>query len=175
MQYEEKQHLKLWWLYVLLGVETIIVSSILFLHHGLTFNALKAAYFLPVFAILLPYLIVYLVNQNAFTFCINEKEISYHYWPFAKRKTIAWEEIDQAYLRKYDALGEYGGWGFRYQLWFKWKDKAYIFNDGQTGLQLHLKNGTKILFSTQNLTDLDLFLIDLGRTHHLKAIATDVR
>lgn len=78
-----------------------------------------------------------------------------------------WTDIESAYLRKYDALGEYGGWGFRYRLWFKCKDKAFIFNNGTKGLQIVLKNGRKLLFSAAKIDELSIFLELLKQKHDL--------
>lgn len=176
MIFEEKQHIKLWWLYILLGIETIIACSIIFLDKGgMNWQDLKNAYFLPIFAIILPYAIVYVVTKNLMTLRIDQNGVSYSYWPFVKNKNISWTQINRVYIRKYDALGEYGGWGMRNRLWFKFKDKAYIFNDNNLGLQLELGNDRKVLFSTSKLEELNLFLINLKRTNNIGAIETDVR
>ena len=176
MEFEEKQQLKLWWLYILLSLETIVVGSIIFLDKGgITFQQLKESYFAPIWAILLPYFIVYLVTKNSLTLKIDQFGITYHYWPFTKLRTRSWADIDKIYLRKYDALGEYGGWGVKHRLWFKFNDKAYIFNDNNVGLQLELSNHKKLLFSTTKPEELNLFLINLKRTHSIGAIETDVR
>jgi len=176
MEFQEKQKLALWWLYILLGIETIIICAILFLDKGgMSFEKLKEIYFAPIFGILLPYIVVYFVTQNSLSLTVNDIGISYRYWPFTKLRTISWTQIKSIYLRKYDALGEYGGWGVKHRLWFKFRDKAYIFNDKNTGLQVELSNGKKILFSTNKSEELNLFLINLKRTYYIGAIETDVR
>lgn len=176
MEYIEKQQLKLWWLYVIVGLETIIVLAIIiFDKGGMSFQQLKAQYFLPIFAILLPYLIVYAITKNKLTLKIAENGVNYQYWPFARNKFISWTAIDQLYLRKYDALGEYGGWGIKHRLWFKFNDKAYILNDKTIGLQILLHNQKKILFSIENTDELSLFLINLKQKYHIGAIENDVR
>ncbi|MGF1925789.1 MAG: hypothetical protein ACQUHE_16560 [Bacteroidia bacterium] len=176
MEFEEKQVLKLWWLYILLGLETIVMGSILFLSkHSITLQEAKETYFAPIWALLLPYAIVYVVTKNVFTLKIEHLGVTYRYWPFTKSKTVSWNQIEHIYLRKYDALAEYGGWGMRYRLWFKFRDKAYIFNDGNVGLQIELNDGKKILFSTSKPDELNLFLINLKRNHNISAIETDVR
>lgn len=176
MEFTEKQQLKLWWLYILLGIETIVVCSIMFLSKDkMTWQEITAAHYFPIFAILLPYLIVYVVTKNSFSIKIDVTGINYRYWPFARNKFLAWQQIEKLYIRKFDALGEYGGWGYRYRLWFKFKDKAYIFNDANLGLQIELANNKKILFSTSKLEELTLFLINIKKTQHIGAIETDVR
>lgn len=176
MEFIEKQELKLWWLYILLGIETIIVCSVMFLgKQKITWQELSEANYLPLLAILLPYIIVYVVTKNSFTLKIDSSGLTYRYWPFAKAKSISWQQISALYFRKYDALGEYGGWGYRNRLCFKFNDKAYIFNDGNLGLQLELTNHKKILFSTSKSEELMLFLINIKSTQHIGAIETDVR
>lgn len=176
MEFTEKQHLKLWWLYILLGIETIIVCSVMFLgKQKISWQELRDAYYLPIVAILIPYIIIYIVTNNAFTIKINANGIHYRYWPFVRNRTLSWQQINAVYLRKFDALGEYGGWGYRHRLWFKFNDKAYIFNDGNLGLQIELANNKKILFSTSKLEELTLFLINIKRTQNIGAIETDVR
>ncbi|RZL42177.1 MAG: hypothetical protein EOO93_29110, partial [Pedobacter sp.] len=73
MEFEEKQQLNLWWLYILIGVDAIMVGSIvLFDKGGMNFQDLKQAYFAPIWAILLPFLIVYLIQKNVLTLKINQ-------------------------------------------------------------------------------------------------------
>ncbi len=176
MEFQEKQKLELWWLYILIGIETIVIGSIIFLDKGgMNFQQLKEMYFMPIWAMLIPYIVVYFVTNNALTVKINAFGLTYRYWPFTKQRTISWTQIDKMYLRKYDALGEYGGWGVKTRLWFKLKDKAYIFNDNNVGLQLELPDEKKILFSTKKPDELNLFLINLKRTNNIGAIETDVR
>ncbi|MES2418261.1 MAG: hypothetical protein V4541_08725 [Bacteroidota bacterium] len=176
MEFEEKQQLKLQWLYILLGLETIVICSILFLDKGgMSWQDLRENYFLPILAILFPYVVIYFVTKNSLTLRINPDIITYRYWPFSWQKSISWAQIDKIYLRKYDALGEYGGWGVKYRLWFKFNDKAYIFNDKNIGLQLELDNHKKILFSTGKQEELNLFLINLKQTQNIGAIETNVR
>lgn len=176
MEFKEVQQLKLWWLYVLIGLETIVIGSVLFLSkHALTLEQLRETYFAPIFAMLFPFVLIFLLQKFSFKYYINEQGIRFQYWPFTKLKHIYWNEMEKLYIRKYDALGEYGGWGIKSKLWFKKNDKAYIFNSEDRGLQLILKNGNKLLFSTNKPEELRLFLINLKRNLHLDAIENDVR
>lgn len=79
---------------------------------------------------------------------IDQRGIHYRFFPLIlKSKLISKEEILRFEIRKYRALLEYGGWGIRKGVWNKW-GKAYCV-EGNTGLQLYLKNGKKVLFGTQ--------------------------
>lgn len=176
MIFEEKQKLNLWWLYVLFGIQAITISSITFLGDNvMSFTELIQANYLPIIVIAFLFLLIYFINQNYLLLNINEDRISYKYWPFSKTKRIDWCSIERAYLRNYDALGEYGGWGFRYRLWFKWNDKAFIFSSDSAGLQIVLTTGKKLLFSTAKKEQLRHFLEMLRQKHQLLMIDTDVR
>ena len=78
--------------------------------------------------------------------------------------------MERVYLNKFDALGDYGGWGVRYRLWFKFNDKAYILNDKERGLQIEFKNGKRLLFSSNKLEELELFLINFKSRYNIQAI-----
>ncbi|WP_145855476.1 hypothetical protein [Pedobacter suwonensis] len=172
MEFEEQQHLKLWWLYLLVGVDAIIVLCIvLFDKGGMSFTDLKAVYFAPLWAVILPFAIIYLIQQNVLTLRINEEGIYYRYFPFkARLKHLKWDEIAKAHITKYDAFGDYGGYGVKIRLWFKFDDKAYILNDKDRGLQLEFKNGKKLLFSSNRIDEMELFLINLKTRYHIQAI-----
>ena len=57
---------------------------------------------------------------------IDEKGIHYKFFPFHwSLKVIKWNEINKAYVRTYDAISEYGGWGLKGgALWNTSKGKA---------------------------------------------------
>lgn len=80
---------------------------------------------------------------------IDEKGIHYKFFPFhLKFKTVFWNDIENAYIRTYNAISEYGGWGIRGgTLWYKAKGKA-INISGNIGIQLELKDGKKLLIGT---------------------------
>lgn len=81
---------------------------------------------------------------------IDEQGIHYKFFPFHRKyRIIPWYDIHSAYVRTYDAITEYGGWGLKGgALWNKSKGIA-INVSGNIGIQLELKNGKKILIGTQ--------------------------
>ena len=172
MELEEKQNLKLWWLYILLIVDAVIVLSIvLFDKGGMSYKDLKDSYFSPLWAVLLPFLVIFFVQKNVLTTKFTPEGISYRYFPFQiKPKLFQWKDIEKVYIDNYDALGDYGGWGVRYRLWFKFNDKAYILNDRNKGLRIEFKNGKKLLFSSNKLDVMELFLINLKTRYQIQAI-----
>ncbi|HEX5625625.1 MAG TPA: DUF6141 family protein, partial [Saprospiraceae bacterium] len=62
-----------------------------------------------------------------------------------------WADLRRCYIRQYNPILEYGGWGLRWGLFGK--GKAYNIA-GNMGLQLELANGKKILIGTQNPEEL---------------------
>ena len=65
---------------------------------------------------------------------------------------------DKAYIRKYDALTEYGGWGIKGGKFWK-KDKGTAVNvSGDIGIQLELKSGKKLLIGTQLKNESEMVL-----------------
>lgn len=77
---------------------------------------------------------------------IDESGISYQFLPFHfSPKKIAWTDIQNCYVRTYNPIMEYGGWGYRTSL-----GKGKAFNvKGTKGVQIELKTGKKILIGTQ--------------------------
>ena len=98
---------------------------------------------------------------------IDEKGIHYKFFPFhLKFKTVVWNDIENAYVRTYDAISEYGGWGIRGgALWYKAKGKA-INISGNIGIQLELKDGKKLLIGTNKKEQAQDVLSTYKTQHH---------
>lgn len=98
---------------------------------------------------------------------IDEKGIHYKFFPFhIKFKTVVWNDIENAYIRTYDAISEYGGWGIRGgALWYKAKGKA-INISGNIGIQLELKDGKKLLIGTNKKEQAQDVLSTYKTQHH---------
>lgn len=81
---------------------------------------------------------------------IDEKGIHYRFLPIHRNyKLIRWDEMENCEVRKYNALKEYGGWGFKSGF-----GKGTAFNvKGNIGIQIVLKTGKPILIGTQKEND----------------------
>ncbi len=76
---------------------------------------------------------------------IDKSGIKVTFWPLRiNRQFIKWDDIKEIYIRKYNALDDYGGWGVKHGQ----KGKAYNVS-GNKGLQLNLNSGEKLLIGTQ--------------------------
>lgn len=59
-------------------------------------------------------------------------------------KFYAWEDLDKCFIREYRPLFDYGGWGYR------GSSKNRVLNvSGNKGIQLIMKDGTKLLIGTK--------------------------
>jgi hypothetical protein len=101
------------------------------------------------FVLIGTFILIYsIILSMKLKFRIDEKGIYYRFIPFHfSDRFLSWNEISKAYIRKYNAIYEYGGWGLR-MVFFRKKGRA-INVSGNIGLQLELKNGKKILIGTQ--------------------------
>lgn len=86
---------------------------------------------------------------------IDRMGISYRFLPFHRKwRLIEWSTVGRAYIRKYNSIAEFGGWGIRFGLK---GGKAYNVS-GNHGLQLELKNGKKLLIGTRKPEELSKHL-----------------
>ncbi len=80
----------------------------------------------------------------------TEETITYRFYPLQfKTTTIYWHELSDAYIREYNSLLEYGGWGIRYGS----TKNGNAINTSEScnkGLQLQFKNGKRLLLGTKN-------------------------
>ena len=78
---------------------------------------------------------------------IDEAGIHYSFWPFhLTMRHVHWHEMTTCYVRKYNPIAEYGGWGYRIRLG---KGGRALNVKGNIGIQLELTNGKKIMIGTQ--------------------------
>lgn len=79
----------------------------------------------------------------------TEAGISYRFFPFQFKATfINWHELSDAYVRPYNSLLEYGGWGIRNGA----PKNGRAVNTSEScneGLQLQFKNGSRLLIGTK--------------------------
>jgi hypothetical protein len=91
--------------------------------------------------------VIILISLTRLVVTFNDKGIQYRYFPFhLSAREINWAEIKQAFVREYKPFWEYGGWGLRK----KFLKNDWVYNvKGNKGLQLEMKDGSKILLGTQ--------------------------
>ncbi|MEI2696347.1 MAG: hypothetical protein V9E90_14860 [Saprospiraceae bacterium] len=165
IRFNEKQKFTQWWFWVLIigitalflyGLYQQIILKIPFGDKPVSDTVLLLISIIPLLIIIL-FLISTLETE------INELGISYKFFPFhLNKQTITWDSIDKAYIRKYNPITEYGGWGFRLGLFGKGRA---LNMSGTMGLQLVLKNGTKLLIGTLKSDELEQILQKLTKNN----------
>ena len=150
----EEQRFDQWWFYLLLIASFLITSVMVVkeweLEQG---NEPKISLILFILLLIMIHGLVFLLKLKT---RIDDKGIYYQFFPFHfSNKVIPWSQIERAYIRKYNPILDYGGWGIR--LDFGSKGKAFNVK-GNKGLQLELKNGKRILIGTQEESELNRVL-----------------
>lgn len=95
-----------------------------------------------------PLLLLFFVISIRLKTSYNKEGIGYRFYPFQFKTTfIAWNELQDAYLREYHSFYEYGGWGIRKGT-AKSGHAINTSQSGKTGLQLVFHDGKKLLIGT---------------------------
>lgn len=147
MLYQEIQRFNQWWIKLLLFALNIYVFILIFNLMD-NFNDNLPSIFLIIILAIVEGLLLSINLKTQ----IYKDHISISFFPFFKNKLINFSELDKYYVRKYNPITEYGGWGFRIGVFGK--GQAYNIR-GNKGLQLEFKNGKKLLIGTQSPKELE--------------------
>ena len=147
--FEESQRFNQWWIWaIILGVMCVSVYALMeTIQMGESlFNWTNFSGLIPVFII--PGLFYSLALKTR----VEENGIYVRFIPFhLKEIFIAWDQLDECYIRTYNPLGEYGGGGIKYGLGGAGK----VYNvSGNQGLQLVFKDGARLLIGTKKPQEL---------------------
>jgi len=151
----EKQRFSQWWVWLLLAFIAFILGYFFIqeIKNGANWNDLIKTGNLAMWLLflLLTFALFYFSQLKTI---INKDGISVSFFPFLRKKTYRWQDIEKVYTRTYSPIWEYGGWGIRYG--FK-NGMAYNIS-GKEGLQLVLKNGKKILIGSKKVAAINRIL-----------------
>jgi hypothetical protein len=167
MIYKEIQHFKqlwIWLIFIISGFAVIgnfgfgfyqqIILGIKFGDNPLSDNGLIITFIL---VLLLHLLIFFMLGYSRLITTIDKNGIEYRFAPFhIKPRIIEWSAIESYQVISYNPIREYGGWGIRYGK----KGMAYSIR-GDKGLLLNLKNSKTLLIGTQQVQELNDFLVQL--------------
>ena len=91
---------------------------------------------------------IFMISKVTLHTRIDEKGIHYRFSPLHRKQyAIVWSDMSNIYVRKYNAIAEYGGWGYKGNI-LRSSGRAYNIR-GNQGIQIELTNGKKILIGTQ--------------------------
>jgi hypothetical protein len=135
--FEEVQHFSQIWLWVLMGIELVIIL-IAFITSGqpLWTAAMGLGAVTLTMAILSSLKLYSRIDADG----VHFRMTPFHF----REQKIPWEDVDQIHVRKYSPIMEYGGWGIRMGI----NKKAYNVR-GNYGIQIVKKNGNRVLIGTQ--------------------------
>ena len=156
IQFKEEQSFKNTWMFFLvIGVSVLaLTGTVIPLFSNGDSEAVIA---LAVTAVVCLGLVI-LLTFSKLTMIIDDRSIYYHFPPFVNaEKKLSYHDIDEIFVRKYQPIWEYGGWGYRRR---PGKGKA-LNVAGNKGLQIITKEGSKILIGTQKPQELEKIIARL--------------
>lgn len=162
-RFSETQKFRQWWLwFIFAGIKGLmgffIITQVLFgepFGDSIVDNAALLIGFLFMLILSLLFFIMKLETR------ISDNGIAVRFYPLQlKFRNYRWEDLEEAYLREYSPIAEYGGWGIRYS--FVGKGKALNVS-GRMGLQLVFKDGRRLLIGTSKPEDIMQVLSVMGR------------
>lgn len=142
--FKEKQFINRWWLLMfILALAVIIIGTAYYSTRNAeegTAVVASAISLIIIIPITLALLYIRLDTR------IDDEGISTSFKPFSfTRKHFSWTEIKECYVREYNPVREYGGWGLR---GFGRNWKAYNIY-GNKGVQIVTDDGKEFLIGTQ--------------------------
>lgn len=148
--FQEQQRFTQTWMLLLMGISVVVPIAIISKEYFSEKSTMSTNEFVITTASILFFSsIIFLFKLIT---RIDEYGIHYRFFPFhRKMRKLRWDEISKAYIRTYDPIGEYGGWGIKTG-WGK-KNGTAINISGDVGIQLVLTNGKKILIGTNKKKD----------------------
>lgn len=150
MEFNETQRFRQGWLWLIIASTLIVPLAALINHREESLSVWTITIILSI-----PVLIVMLFLSMKLETRVNSAGVYYRFAPFQlKERFIPWNDVENAYIRKYNPILEYGGWGMRSSFNH---GKAYNVA-GNMGLQLHLRNGRRLLIGTQQPESLQQLL-----------------
>lgn len=144
--FEEKQRFNQWWLYAIFVMVLAVITIAIYRNtDGLT-SFHNPLLILGLLAATLP---IGLVLWMQLETRIDREGIKVNYLPFrSSEKFFPWKEMEQCYVRKYNPLIEYGGWGIR----GRGLKKAYNAS-GNLGIQIVTRDKKNFLIGTRHPGD----------------------
>ncbi len=159
--FSEKQKFTQWWLWIiLLGTNGLIAYGVITqVFMGKTFGDKPAGNTELIIVLLFTFLLLVLFYLFTLETLIKTDGIYVRYFPLhMKFRHYPWEQVRKAYVRQYNPILEYGGWGLRGM----GKNRALNIS-GNQGLQLELEDYRKLLIGTRKPDEINEVLQKLEK------------
>lgn len=161
--YNEKQNfMKSWWpLWLVTGAVALGIPLIVKTQTQAAFWEVMGPAFVMIGMLLL---FIFLNLQTR----IDELGVTFSFsFFYSKKQVIKWDEVKTATVRKYDPIGDYGGWGNKKG----WNKNKRVYNvSGNIGLELILQNGKSIMIGTKQPEKVTAYLNYLKTKYQLPAL-----
>lgn len=161
--FSETQKFKQWWLWLLLILVALFTGYHLIERLGIGHSSRKLAspdlsVFVSFFVALSVISLILLIKLETE---IRRDGVYVKFFPFHRKYVhYSWDEISRSYVRKYNAILEFGGWGVRLGLF----GKGRALNvSGNHGLQLEFYDKRKLLIGTQMPDEMTAALLNLSK------------
>lgn len=160
IEFKEVQRFTVWWAWVAVAALNIVfiyaIVHQVFLDQPFGNKPAPDFVLILVQFMLLCFLVFLSVIKLKTRFTDNG--IYYRFYPFHfKEKLIEWHELRDAYMRSYDSLYEFGGWGIR-QGSKKTGRALNTRSSSNIGLQLQFSDGKLLLIGTAKPEELQLII-----------------
>lgn len=170
--FTEQQRFNQWWLYIIIGASLLAMIIPIAINSDEILNDKTAKIALSI-SFLLVLVSIFIIRMITLHTRIDEKGIHYRFTPFHRKQYIIdWKDISNVYVRKYNAISEYGGWGYRVNFLrssgMVSNGKAYNIK-GNQGIQIELTNGKKVLIGTQKEVEAQRIL-NVYKSKFLKSV-----
>lgn len=158
--FEETQKFRQWWIWLILVLELVIIVVVVFQ----TFNDQELKNnLMPLIIIMSSTLFVLVPTILLFFYMrlqtqIRKDGVYVKFFPcHLSFKVYKWDKVSKLFVRQYDPISEYGGWGLRIGR----NGKAFNVS-GNKGLQLELHDNKKLLIGTNKPEELKETLLKIG-------------
>lgn len=149
--FRERQRYRQLWIWMLIILINVFVLIVLIIERDSTPFYVSLLVSLPSFALLVLFLCLRLDTE------IREDGVYVRFFPLQARfRHYPWKDIARVFLRQYEPIKEYGGWGIR----GTFSNRALNIA-GDQGLQLIFANRRKLLIGTQQPEQLATVLATL--------------
>ncbi len=153
----EEQRFNQLWLYLILAIPFIsLVQPYIFNLDGFVSNDKETLTGVSI-SLVAMVIVTLLILSIRLRTKIDEKGVYYQFYPInLNEKFIPWSDISRCYIRKYNPILEYGGWGYKMSPF----GRGRVLNvKGNKGIQFEFKNGKKLLLGTQKEVEVEKVLL----------------
>jgi hypothetical protein len=164
--YKEEQKFNRRLTLAFLGPITILTAIALYSQYLHTPHEMGIKFYLTLSLLVIQTITIIIVCTAKLQTVITETEIILDFYPILfTPKKITWNEVESFKIRKYNPITEYGGWGaplIKLPSPRGFNRNRALNTQGDIGLQLHLKDGNKLLVGTQKPNELEMALLTLN-------------